>query len=97
MTAPIEEWWPALDVELRRWIANNIWTPMHDYARAEIQRAGGPADNDAFWKRWDDGSRLLPSEAVRWIVAHADSSDSKDQVRDDPRAAYFKRQHWPYR
>lgn len=97
MIAPIEEWWPHLGVELRRWIVNNLWSPMHGYAREEIQRSGGPSDADEFWQRWDDGSLLLPQEAVRWIIAHPDSAELRQPVQDDPRARYFQRQHWPYR
>lgn len=70
---------------------------MHDYARSEIRRFGGPNHTDDFWQVWEHGSRLLPPQAVRWIVTGANAESLREPVQEDPRAAYSKRQHWPYR
>lgn len=67
---------------------------MHDYARAEIWRLGGPADDDSFWDVWDDGSRLLPQEAVRWNNADPRTPALRRPVHEDPPATHFQRQHW---
>jgi hypothetical protein len=43
---PIDEWWPLLDEQIRRWMVNNFWSPVAPYSLAEIARLGGPGEDD---------------------------------------------------
>lgn len=91
----INEWWPLLHEEIRRWLVNNFWSPVAPYSISEIERLGGPAADEAFWERRDDGL-YLPHDAVMWIVRCADFERLNVPKGPDPRAAYFRR-GWPYR
>lgn len=77
MTRPIEDWWPPLDVGLRRWITNNIWTPLDDYARSEPIRFGGPDDTGDFWQVRDEQA---PALAVS--VGDLGQAPSPDRLAD---------------
>lgn len=93
--AAIDEWWPLLHEEIRRWMVNNFWSPVPEYSVDEITRLGGPGRTHSFWDR-RDGELYLPAEAVRWIIRCPDFEQLKLPKEPDPRAAYFRR-GWPYR
>lgn len=63
----IADWWPQLDIEIRRVLVNGIWSPVSPYAQSEIARLGGPRPDSTYWKH-SDGEVYLPSEAVTWII-----------------------------
>lgn len=92
---PIDEWWPLLDEQIRRWTVNNLWSPVAPYSLAEIARLGGPTQDDPYWTH-RDGETFLPGEAVQWIVETADFEKLNMPKKPDPRAAYFRR-GWPRR
>lgn len=91
----IDEWWPQLHQEVRRWIVNNFWSPVTPYAMKEIARLRGPGTDDQFWDQ-RDGELYLPAEAIQWIAKSPDFNDLKMPKVPDPRAAYFRR-GWPHR
>jgi hypothetical protein len=86
---PIDEWWPLLDEQIRRWMVNNFWSPVAPYSLAEIARLGGPGEDDPYWTH-RDRETYLPSEAVQ------DFEQMNMPKKPDPRAAYFRR-GWPHR
>lgn len=90
----IDEWWPLLDEQIRRWMVNNFWSPVAPYSLTEIARHGGPAEDDAYWDH-RDGETYLPSEAVQWIVKSRDFDKLNMPKQPDPRVAYFRR-GWPH-
>jgi len=96
MAATIDEWWPRLDDQIRVWVVNNLFSPLAPFTLGEIERVGGAAADDQYWKKETDGSRSLPAEAIRWITRCADYSTMSRPQEPDPRAAYFKRS-WPQR
>jgi hypothetical protein len=92
---PIDEWWPLLDEQIRRWMVNNFWSPVAPYSLAEIARLGGPGEDDPYWTH-RDRETYLPSEAVQWIISSPDFEQMSMPKKPDPRAAYFRR-GWPHR
>lgn len=90
----IEEWWPLLDEAIRRWFVNNFWSPIAPYSLGEIERLGGPAADEPYWKR-QDNEIYLPQEAILWIVGSPDFEKFCVPKEPDPRAAYFRR-GWPH-
>ena len=42
----MDEWWPMLHEQVRRALVNGIWMPVPAFARAEIERLGGPGADD---------------------------------------------------
>jgi hypothetical protein len=92
---PIDEWWPLLDEQIRRWVVNNFWSPVAPYSLTEIARLGGPAGDDPYWTH-RDGETYLPAEAVQWIIENPDFEKLNMPKEPDPRAAYFRR-GWPRR
>lgn len=91
----IDEWWPQLHQEIRRWMVNNFWSPVAEFSIEEIARLGGPGREDQFWDQ-RDGELYLPAEAVQWIIKTPDFEQLKMKKEPDPRAAYFRR-GWPHR
>lgn len=69
MTA-IDEWWPRLDEQIRRWFVNNLWSPIASFSIGEIARLGGPGPDDRIGMfktgsstsqaTWSDGWRRIP-------------------------------------
>ena len=92
----IDEWWPALDEQIRFWLVNKILTPIAPYTLREIEHVGGPGADDLFWERDSDGARFLPPEAIQWVTGCADFAAMSRPHEPDPRAAYFRRS-WPRR
>ena len=82
----IDTWWSRLDEQFRRWIVNNLWSPLAPYTLGEIERVGGPGADDDYWAR-DNGGVLLPSEAIRWLVGQPDFERLTMPKQPDPRAA----------
>lgn len=91
----IAEWWPRLHEQIRRVLTNGIWMPVSEFARAEIERLGGPQADGDFWKL-RDGDHYLPQSAVKWIIETDDFKQFLQPRTPDPRAAYFRR-GWPRR
>lgn len=38
----IDEWWPTVNREVRRWVAGHLFTPLSPFSLDEIEKAGGP-------------------------------------------------------
>lgn len=96
MVTAIDEWWPQLNQEIRSWVVNNTLSPLAPYTLAEIERLGGPGQDDDFWERETDGGRYLPYQALQWVIHHSDHQELSRPREPDPRAAYFRRT-WPRR
>ena len=86
MAGTIDEWWPRLDEQIRFWAVNNLFSPLAQFTLGEIERVGGPAADDQYWKQGTDGSRSLPAEAIRWITRCDDFSALSRPHEPDPRA-----------
>jgi hypothetical protein len=69
----IDEWWPLVNREVRRWVAGNVFTALSPFSLEEIDKAGGPVQttpigpgtgrgsNDTFQRMQSRGLRLNPS------------------------------------
>ncbi len=93
----IQEWFPLLNTEFRRWIESHPHAALAESVLEEIAQVGGPSRDDAFWSRdsvWGyDGRgdpRFLPTEAVKWIYSLPDRHKDPDAGKPHPSAAYFK-------
>lgn len=64
----IEEWWPKLRRESREYLIANNGDVVPAALVAEITRAGGDKDSDA-WRAGDSGADgfYLTDEAIDWI------------------------------
>ena len=91
----IDEWWPLVNREVRRWVAGNMFTALSPFSLEEIEKAGGPDPDDPYWARDSEGiERFLPTDAVTWMSANGEVG--RESAEQDPRAAYFRRS-WPRR
>lgn len=95
----IDEWWPRVEIEVRRWLVNHPWHPVHKYAMEQVEAAGGPAADSRWWqpmKGWEGGELFLPQDAHLWIIRHPDTESLREPHERDPRADYMGR-GWPRR
>jgi hypothetical protein len=63
----INAWWPLLHEQIRRVLANGIWSPVSEFALEEIERLGRPGSSDAYWDLLD-GERYLPRSVIQWLI-----------------------------
>lgn len=52
----INERWPLVNREVRRWVAGNVFTTPSPFSLDEIEKAGGPDSDDPYWARDREGS-----------------------------------------
>ena len=89
----IDEWWPLVNREVRRWVAGKLFSVLSPFSLDEIAKAGGPAPGDPYWARDRQGiERYLPADAVKWISMNG--GVGRESAEQDTRAAYFRRS-WP--
>jgi hypothetical protein len=98
-TVELEDWWPEVNVEVRRWLVNHPWDPVHPFAMEQVEAAGGPAAASGWWEPrngWDNGELFLPQAAHLWIIRHPETEELGEQQKRDSRADYMSR-GWPRR
>jgi hypothetical protein len=93
----IQEWFPLLNSEYRRWIEGHPYAVLAESVLDEIIAVGGPTRDDPYWARessWDyvdhADPRFLPQDAVQWIYSLPNRHEDSDAGKPHPSAAYFK-------
>ena len=69
----IEQWWPLISADTRRWLIAHNGEPVPDDVAGEITRAGGRVGSEAWWidDIGTDGAVVLSDAGVDWIEAAA--------------------------
>jgi len=67
----IEQWWPLISADTRRWLIDHNGEPVPDDLAGEIARAGGTVSSEAWWidDVGTDGALILSDAGVDWIEA----------------------------
>lgn len=93
----IDEWFPLLNREYRRWIESHPYAVLAEPVLEEIAQVGGPTRDDPYWSRdslWGDverhNPRYLPKQAVKWIYSLPDRHEDPDAGKPHPSAEYFR-------
>lgn len=63
----IDEWWPELHQEIRRWMVNNFWSPVAEFSVEEIARLGGPGRGGQF-RDQRDGELSIPTYSGQLVI-----------------------------